>query len=89
MQRESEETTPEAQNTSSISVRSKSSVYDGVYFKKASKKWEAYIRIKNEGKKEERIQVGTFTHEREAARAVDIARIKNGLEPVNILKPVK
>jgi hypothetical protein len=59
-----------------------SSKYNGVYFKQRSSKWEAYIKI-NDG---ERIQVGTFTNEREAAKAVDIARIKNGLEPVNILK---
>jgi hypothetical protein len=58
-----------------------SSSYKGVSLNKATRKWQATSIIEGT-----LYHIGTYTREREAAIAVDIYRIKRGLEPCNILK---
>lgn len=63
----------------------KTSNYKGVSYHGAQGKKNWVMSITINGENYSRL----FKHEREAAKAYDIERIKAGLEPVNVLKPVE
>jgi len=66
-------------------MANKTSQYRGVSYSSRSTKKPWRAQIEHEG---ERYTVGHFKEERKAAVEVDKARLRLGLEPVNILKRV-
>ena len=59
------------------------SKYNGVSYNNRREKWIARITIDGEF-----VEAGGHEHERDAAKAVDMALIRRGKQPINILKPL-
>lgn len=62
-------------------MKGKSSKYKGVSWNTKNKNWKAAITYKGE-----HISLGQHKQEKDAAKAYDMALIRRGKDPVNILK---